>query len=228
MPRADGRGKPFAFADDAADRADRHGMIGKSGIGMGQIGPVHRNPAMDAAPDIAEHSLGIDILRRPDAAPAGNAAIGVQRDIGVRGIEVAAGFQIGKPGCGGHVQPVRHRLQLAIAAFLADRAQVVALVEQHLDQIAAHPVARLGVVFDLKPRLGGLGAGRNAAPCGLDGADPAATLMAQPLHVAKTRDVDAGGVSGLHDGLARCGSNLDAVDTELERPVHLLKSLSKM
>ena len=53
-------------------------------------------------------------------------------------------------------------------------------------------------------------------PAGLDRADPAAALMAQPLVVAKARDIDAGRVGGLHDRLARRGRDLDAVDGEGE------------
>ena len=107
-------------------------------------------------------------------------------------------------------------------------AEVVALVEQHLDQVAAHTCPDWRVVFYLKPRLGGLCAGRNAAPARFHRADPAAALMAQALVVAKAGNVDARCICGLHDGLAGLGRQRDAVNVEQEGLTHLLKSLSKI
>jgi hypothetical protein len=43
--------------------------------------------AVDAPADIAEDALAIDILRGADAAPAGDAAVGVERDVGMGGID---------------------------------------------------------------------------------------------------------------------------------------------
>jgi hypothetical protein len=73
-------------------------MIRHFGIGMGQVLAIDRDAAVNAAADIAEDTLAIDILRGADAPPAADAAVGVERDIGMRGVDRAAGFQIGKLG----------------------------------------------------------------------------------------------------------------------------------
>jgi hypothetical protein len=95
---------------------------------------------------------------------------------------------------------------------------VVALVKQHLHQVTAQLRDMRCLVLD--GQVGGdrLRAGRDAAPARLDRADPAAALMAQPLVIAKPRDVDPGGVGGLHDRLARLRFDLDPVDDEGEGP----------
>jgi hypothetical protein len=120
---------------------------------MRQVLAIDRDPAVNAAADIAEDALAIDILRGADAAPAADAAIGVERDIGMRRIDRAAGLQIGKLGRLDHFQPVGHGLQFAIAAGLADRAEVVALVKQHLHEVAAQLVD-MGVSFSTLARRG--------------------------------------------------------------------------
>jgi len=235
FPLADRRDETDTLADDAADRTDllRNGMIGHLRVRAGEVLAIHGNAPVNAAPDIAEDALAIDILRRADAATAADAAVGVERDIGMRGIERPAGLQIGKLGGLGHVQPVGHRLKLAIAARLADRAKVIAFVEEHFHQIPAHLIEPRGLVFDGLAGCRRLGAGRNAPPPRLDGADPAAALMAQALVVAQARNIDARLIGGFHDRHAGIGLHLDPVDGEGEagfslRTAHWEKSLSKM
>jgi len=221
VPRADRHGEALALADDAADRTDRgrHRVVADRGVGRREVRAVHRHAPMDAAPDIAEDTLAIDILRGPDAAPAAYAAVGVERDVGVRGVDRAAGFEPRKLGRLGHAEAIGHGLQFAIAAGLADGAEVVAFVEQHLDQVAAQGTEVVGLVLDRKAGGSGLGAGGDAAPAGLDGADPAAALMAQTFVVAEARDVDARRIGGLHDRLPGRGVDGDAIDGEGEGAV---------
>jgi hypothetical protein len=97
-PFADRRGEPFALSHDAADRADlfRDGEIGDLRVRMGEVFGIDGHPPVDAPADIAEDPLAIDVLAGPDAPPAGDAAVGVERDVRMRGIDGAAGLQIGK------------------------------------------------------------------------------------------------------------------------------------
>jgi hypothetical protein len=95
-------------------------------------------------------------------------------------------------------------------------------------------LVRCGVSFSTAwPGAAGCVQAGDAAPAGLDRADPAAALVAQALVVAQARDVDARFVRRLHDRLARIGGDLDAVDGEGEAgflfgAAHWVKSLSKM
>ena len=101
---------------------------------------------------------------------------------------------------------------------------MVAFVEQHPHQIATQLVDMWRLVFDGQVGGGWLGAGCHAAPVYLDRAYPTAALMTQSHMIAKARDIDAGIIGGVHNGLAFFGCDVLAIN--LKGKAHLLKSLS--
>ena len=197
---------------------------------MRQIDAVHCNPPVDAAPDIAEHCpchrhpdwrgcsgrrkcSGWCPARYRDARHPGPGRAPDRESVGFR-----------------HVPDGRPWPAIRNYRWLfADRHRWLPSLKQHLDQIAAHAIARGRVVFHLQPRLGGLGAGRHAARAALwpdlHRADPAAALMAQAFHIAQPRDVDARRIGRLHDGLAGLAGDGDAVDAEMEGFAHCAEIL---
>ena len=95
---------------------------------------------------------------------------------------------------GQHAEVVGHRLQQAVAALLAGRAEVVALDEQHLHQACAG--SRSASRCCSRPpcrRCGRHRAGSGRAAVDLHRADLAAAVRLEVRVVAEVRDVDAGG-----------------------------------
>src|ERR1039457_763887 len=67
-----------------------------------------------------------------------------------------------------HTQMIGHRLQCAVTAFFAGRANMIAFDEQHLRDGLAHFIQGWRVVADLLPGYGGRGAGRHAPAVDID------------------------------------------------------------
>ncbi|MPN49617.1 hypothetical protein SDC9_197239 [bioreactor metagenome] len=92
-------------------------------------------------------------------------------------------------------------LQLAVAALLARRAEVIALDEQHLRQRPAFGVDLLGIALDHHAGHGAHGAGGRVAAIDLDRAQLARAVRLELRVVAQVRDEDPGLAGGLDDGL---------------------------
>ena len=89
-----------------------------------------------AAADEPEDVLAVQLPRGADAAGAQDAAVAVDEDVRVRGVDLALREQV-RVLRRGDAEPVGQGLQLAVAALLAEHAEVVALDEQHLDDVLA-------------------------------------------------------------------------------------------
>ncbi len=95
-PFADGDPEPDALAQDHAYRADVHGLVGDGDIGVGEppgFG-VDDEVLGDAAPRQRKHVLAIDLRRGAHAQLAQDAAIEIEQDLGVRGIDRSVREQV--------------------------------------------------------------------------------------------------------------------------------------
>ncbi len=104
---------------------------------------------------------------------------------------------------------------------------MVSLVKKHLNEVATQLVDMRRFVLNRKPRCGWLGAGRNAPPASLYGANPAASLVPQTLMVAEPWNIDTALIGRLHDRLAFHRGYLCPIDRKGEF-THSPKSLSKI
>jgi hypothetical protein len=125
-------------------------------------------------------------------------------------------------------EAIAHRLQLAVAALLAEHAEVVALDEEHLHEHLSVLVQSLASRSRRPPLLHRLGAGARRATVDAHRADTAAAERLDAGLVAEARDVDAGGICGFDDRLAGLGLDRLAVDLEADGLVaHLFSSSSQ-
>ena len=178
-----------------------------------------RDALVVAAADEPEDSIAVQLGRGPDAAAAEDAAVAVDEELRVRGVQLALREHVGVLRRG-DAEPVGQRLQLARAALLAEHAKVVALDEEHVDQVASQLSQLLGVVLDEHPRRDRLGACRLRTPVDAHGADAAATGGREVLHPTQARDVDPVVLCGLQDRLARTSLDLATVDVQRDRFAH--------
>src|SRR5210317_1856346 len=120
----------------------------------------------------------------------------------------------------GDAEPVGRGLQLAVTALFTEHAEVVALDEDHVDQVASQLPQLLSVVLHDRARRYGLRASGSSASVDLDRADAAGARWRQALHPAESRDVDAGLLGGLQNALAVLALDLLAIDTKLDGVWH--------
>ena len=219
-PLADGHRVAHALPEDRADRADVHGLVGAAQIRIRQVRlGVHPDLLVRAPPHELEGVLPVQVARGPDAAGAEDAAVAVDEDVGMAGVDVAV-RELVRVARGQDAEAVGQGLQLAVAALLAEHAVVVPLHEQHLDEAAAVLLEGLGLVVHHHALGRGRGAGRLRAAVDHHRADPAGAEGRQVLVGAQARDVHAGLVGGLEDRLARLAFDLDPVDGEEEALAH--------
>jgi hypothetical protein len=137
----------------------------------------------------------------------------LEKDLFPGGFDAAGRELERKPG-DEHQKAVRQGLKLAVAAFFAGRAHVVALDEEHLDQGLPHVLEVRDVVFDSHPVRHRLGAGGHVAAADADGADAAGAGRLKSLPAAEGRDVDPVVFGRLKNGLAGRRRAFLAVDGE--------------
>ena len=101
-----------------------------------------------------------------------------------------------------HIAVIGDSLQLAGAAFLATRTDVIAFDKQHLQQGTSLLLNGLAVVFHLQPFCRWLGAGGHPAPVDADDTHPAAAVWFEFRVVAQVGDVSARAQRSIHDGLS--------------------------
>ena len=168
-----------------------------------QVGDDH---GVDAAAHHIPHVRAFDLGADPHAARAEDAAIVVDGEALVRGVDRQFGIAIGQADVG---QPLvlRQGLQLAVAVGHADRADVVALGEQQLEDGAAMLLQPLGVGADFHALGDGGDAGRQqlVAALDLDQAQAARANVAQAVEMAERGNVDVVLPRHFQDGLAARG-----------------------
>ena len=146
---------------------------------------------VDAAPGEGEHVLAVHLAGGAHAQLAQDAAVEVEQDVRMRGIHRPIREEVAEAG-GMHSEVIAQRLQLAVAALLAGRAEVVALDEQHLHQGAAQCVRSPRCRFPPRARpAAGSGAGAAGAAVDLHRAQLAAAVRLELRVVAQMRNVDA-------------------------------------
>jgi hypothetical protein len=150
-----GYGKANAFGQNNANRTDMGGTVCERHVGVTEFAALAVNDQMgvDAITTYRKDVLAIDILAGLNAQTAQNATVEVQQDVGMRRVDLAVGVELFK-SWPAHFQLVSGRLQQAITAFLAGRAKVVALNEQHSQQGSAMVIKFTSPAFYLKSRSG--------------------------------------------------------------------------
>ena len=165
----------------------------------------------DAAPGQREHVLAVHLGGGAHAQLAQDAAVVVEQDVRVRAIQRAVRIEFIEARRH-HLQFVGGSLELAVAAGLAGRAEVVALDEQHLHQRAAQAVQFLAIAFHFQSRLGRHGAGGHGAAADFDGAQLATAVRLEFRVVAQVRDVTPGSQRRLHHRLSGFEGNGSTVE----------------
>ena len=105
-------------------------------------------------------------------------------------------------------EAVRQGLQLAVAALLAEHAEVVALGKQHVDDVAPELEHLRRLALDHHARRHRLHARGLDAPVDAHRADAAAAVRDQVLERAQVRNVDAGRLGRLQDRLAASSASI--------------------
>jgi hypothetical protein len=118
-------------------------------------------------------------------------------------------------------EPISECLQFAVAALLAKHAKVIALDQQHLDELAAKLAEIRPIGLYDHPRRNGSRTGGLRSTVDENRAHTAAPLGHQILAVAQPRDVDTGRIRGVHDGLTGPGLDLDPVNSKGDTFAHV-------
>ena len=178
------------------------------------------------APAGGKHVLAVDFVAGTHAQGTQNAAIEVEQDVGVAGVDRAVRVELleVRPR---HAHLVGRGLQQAVAAFLATRAEMIALDKQHLQERFALGVDFFGVALDLQRGTDRLRAGRNQTAIDLDVAQATGAMRGKVRMPAQVRDVAPGTRGSLQHGLAGGKRQLAAVEHKVQgrlRRVHVRSS----
>src|SRR5574343_120826 len=222
---ADRHREALAFLEDHADRADLRRLVIDREVGVAELAGlgIDDQVRLDAAPGQREDVLAIDVAAGPHAQRTEDAAVEVEQHLGMRGIDRPVREEVVVVRAH-HAEVVGGGLQLAVAALLARRAEVVAFNEQHLGQRPALGVDFLGGALD-DHAGGGAHRTRGGMPAiDLDRAQLARAVRLEFRVVAQVRDADAGGAGRLDDGLAVFEG--DGLAVEGEGLVHALPPFS--
>ena len=93
--------------------------------------PCRWAASLSAATGDGENIFFVHVAAGANAKIAQDAAAAVEQDVGMRGIEFATWVKL-REVIVEHAEVIRHRLQFAVAGFLARWANMVAFDEQHL------------------------------------------------------------------------------------------------
>jgi len=219
-PPADRHGIADPLRHERTDRADRHRFVGHRRVRIRQVRlRVHRDLLLRAATDEPEHVFPVEVARRPNAPRTQNAAVVVNVNVRMRSVHVALGPEVWIPHRG-DAEPVRQRLQLAVAALLAEHAEMVPLDEQHLDD-ASPELQQFGrVILDDDPFGDRLAARRLRPAVHKHRAHATRPVRHEILLVTEPGNIDPRLVGGLDDRLARLAPHLDAVNRERDHLAH--------
>jgi hypothetical protein len=145
-----------------------------------------------------EDILAIQVPRGSNTASAQDAPVSVQVNIGMRGIHLSVGEQIGKPWSR-DTESIGQGLQFTISALFAEHAVVVTLHKQHVNDIPSKLCDLFGIAFNIDAFGYRLGAGGLAFSIDQHSTDPAASLGLQIFMVAKPWNIFSRGVGCFHD-----------------------------
>src|SRR5574340_48740 len=200
---ADRHGEAAPLHQNRPGRAHLDGLVGDGEIGIAQqaAGRIDDQDGPNSAPGKAEHVLAIHLAAGAHAKFAVNAAVAVEHHIGMGSVRLALRIEVVVVWTH-HAEIVGYGLELAVAAFLACRAEVIALDEQHLRQGKPFRIEFRDVAQYLLAFHRGHGAGRDIAPVDVDGAQLATAVGLEFRVMAQVRNVDAGRQRRVHDGLA--------------------------
>ena len=177
-------------------------------------------PAGDAPAADGEDVLAVQVATGAHAQFAQDAAVEVDDEVRMGGIQVAAREEVGEVG-GEHASVIGHRLELAGAGLLAGGAEVITLDEQQLQDGAPTGLDVRGGGFHLQARRRRGGAGGHQAPTGPHHAHPATAVGGEFRVVTEVGDIDPRRQSGVHDGLAGGEGDRLAIDPELVEGRHI-------
>ena len=124
-----------ALDQDRADRTDMRGLVRDREVRVAEFAAlrIDDDVGRHAAPGERENGFAVDITARSHAEFALDAAIEIDQHIRMRGVDWSMRVELDKMRRH-HLAVVGKRLQLAVAALFASRAEVVALDEQHLNE----------------------------------------------------------------------------------------------
>jgi hypothetical protein len=156
-----------------------------------------------------------DLSADADTAGAEDAAVVVESEALVRCIDGELGVAIGQT----HVSEallLGESLEFAMAVGDADGADVVALSEEKLKDVAAIFLKAFGVGLDIHAFEDSGDAGRKqlVGAGNLDHAETASADVAEAIEMAECRDLDVVFASDLQDGLSAATTDCLAVDDE--------------
>ena len=176
---------------------------------------VGHDPLVDARAHDAPGVGALDLAADPHAADAHDAAVVVDREERMDGVDADRRVDDRQLEVV-DLQVLGEVLELAVVVGDADRADVVALEEQHLGDRPAVLDELLGGRRDLHALGDGGRAGRGelGRAGDLDDAQPARARVGQPVEVAHRRDVDAVLGGDREDRLAVVPGHVGAVDPE--------------
>ncbi len=166
--------------------------------------------------------FAIDIAAGLDAQLAQDAAVEVEQDVGVAGVDRAVRVELLEVRAF-HAHLVGRGLQQAVATFLATRAEVIAFDEQHLQQGLAVAVEFFGIAFDLQPGAGAHAAGSPGVAIDFHAAQPARPMGREIRVPAQVRDVAMRTRGGLQQGLAGAKRHIFTIQQKARRRARFIR-----
>ena len=176
---------------------------------------VGDDPGVGAAPHHVPGVGAFDLRAHADAARAQDAAVVVDHEAVVAGVDADRRVETGQLEVG-EAERLGVVLQFAVVVGHAHRADVVALDEEHLDDRAAMVIEPSGA-GDHVHAVGHLGDACRQRTLGagdLDAAQPAGADVGEPVEMAQRRDVDAVLPRHVENRLACGAGDVDAVDAQ--------------
>src|SRR5665648_104538 len=176
---------------------------------------VGHEPHVDPRAHQAPGMRTLDLVADAHAAQARDAAVVVDREKGVTGVDADHGADERQLEVV-YLQLLGQVLQIAMIVGDADSADVVALEEQHLNDRPAVPGELLGGGSDVHSLGDERGARRRelVRTRDLDHAQAARAGIGEPIEVTHRRDVDAVLHGNSEDRLAIGPGNVDTVDPQ--------------
>ena len=209
-------GADLAFIEEGAGGADLDALAAASATGRA---PVLMQVGDDGAVDSSAHNVpnvrAFDLGADTNAAGAEDAAVVVEGEALVRGIDGELRVAIGQPYMG-ETLLLGESLELAVAIGDADRADVVALGKEKFEDVAAIFLKAFGIGEHLHAfedggdtgwqQLGGAG--------DLNHADAACADITEAVEMAEGGYFDVVLASDFEDGLPAAAADFVAVDGE--------------
>ncbi len=176
---------------------------------------IRNDLGVDAAPHHVPGMRALDLVANPDATRAQNAAVVIDDEAVVRGVDIFFRIAIRKAHMR-NAETLRQHLHLAVTVRDADRADMIALGEQQLKDHAAVVLQALGVGGDFHALFDHSDAGRKqlVLALNLDKAKPAGADVGEAVHFAEPRNKDAVLPGNVEDGFFLASAQIAAVDSQ--------------